>query len=134
MIFARGNDNFGAKIQSYQKNIFRFKRGCVSNPENVAFNESTISEKMPSSPPDSNGQSRFNGQEVLDLGVCLQIVKKALVTIPIIIMIVLYVIRSYAHATKDSIATNSSLTVTDEDQHQQNTSNSQENSSFLDPR
>ena len=106
----------------------------MSNPENVAFNESTISEKMPSSPPDSNGQSRFNGQEVLDLGVCLQIVKKALVTIPIIIMIVLYVIRSYAHATKDSIGTNSSLIVTDEDHFQQNTSNSQQNSSFLDPR
>ena len=89
-------------------------------------------EKMPSSPPGSNGQSRFNGQEVLDLGVCLQIVKKALVTLPIIIMIVLYVIRSYAHAhaPKDSIATNSSLIVTDE----QNTSNSQQNSSFLDPR
>ena len=91
---------------------------------------------MPSSPPGSNGQSRFNGQEVLDLGVCLQIVKKALVTLPIIIKIVLYVIRSYAHAhaPKDSIATNSSLIVTDEDHHQQNTSNSQQNSSFLDPR
>ena len=40
-------------------------------------------------------------KHILDLGVSLQIVKKALVTIPIIIMIVLYVIWSYAHATKD---------------------------------
>ena len=54
---------------------------------------------------DSNGDSRtnrFQGQEVLDLGVCLQILKKLIVCIPILIMIILYVIRSTAHPHEES--------------------------------
>ena len=84
---------------------------------------------MPSTATESNGTSRFQGQEVLDLGVCLQIVKKALVTIPIIIMIVLYVIRSTAHA-REELAANSTLIQVTDDNHN---STLKQNSSILDP-
>ena len=40
------------------------------------------------------GTGRLPGQEVIDLSVCLAILKKAIVTIPVLIMIILYLIRS----------------------------------------
>jgi hypothetical protein len=43
---------------------------------------------------------RFGGQEAIDLSVCLTLLKKTIVTFPLLIMIVLYLIRSNM-ATQD---------------------------------
>ena len=44
-------------------------------------------------PPDNISSDFFPGQEAIDLSVCLAILKKAIVAIPLLIMIVLYLIR-----------------------------------------
>ena len=44
-------------------------------------------------PPDNISSDFFPGQEAIDLSVCLAILKKAIVAIPLLIMIILYLIR-----------------------------------------
>ena len=43
--------------------------------------------------PSNLSNDFFTGQEAIDLSVCLAILKKAIVAIPLLIMIVLYLIR-----------------------------------------
>jgi len=48
---------------------------------------------MPAAGASTIGTGRLPGQEAIDLSVCLAILKKAIVAIPLLIMIVLYLIR-----------------------------------------
>ena len=49
---------------------------------------------MPAAGATAIGTARLPGQDPIDLGVCMAILKKAIVGIPVLIMIILYLIRS----------------------------------------
>ena len=48
---------------------------------------------MPAAGATAIGTGRIPGQEAIDLSVCIAILKKAIVAIPVVIMIILYLIR-----------------------------------------
>ena len=68
---------------------------------------------MPAAGATTIGTGRLPGQEAIDLSVCLAILKKAIVMIPVLIMIILYLIKNNMAYTEETDALSNSTVISD---------------------